>query len=144
FTVEGKNVRFGLSAIKNVGEGAIASLLEARGRLGRGFRSVFELAAELDLRLANKRVLESLVQAGAADALGAKRSAMTAAVDAALEWGQRRKTDRESGQGSLFGGGGPAAKVDDPKLPDLPDWDDKTRLPPGKAGLRFFVCGAPP
>ncbi|HJQ99846.1 MAG TPA: OB-fold nucleic acid binding domain-containing protein, partial [Candidatus Polarisedimenticolaceae bacterium] len=144
FTVEGSNVRFGLSAIKNVGEGAIASLLEARGRLGRGFRSVFELAAEIDLRLANKRVLESLVQAGAADALGGRRSAMTAAVDAALDWGQRRKTDRESGQGSLFGGGaGPAAKVDDPKLPDLPDWDDKTRLAHEKATLGFYVSGHP-
>src|SRR5262245_63264298 len=110
FTVEGGNVRFGLSAIKNVGEGAIASLVDGRTRLGRGFRSIFELAAEIDLRLANKRVLEWLVQAGAADTLGGRRSAMTAAVDAALEWGQRRKTDRESGQGSLFGGGGGAAK----------------------------------
>jgi DNA polymerase-3 subunit alpha len=143
FTVEGTNVRFGLSAIKNVGEGAIASLLEARERLHRGFRSMFELAAEIDLRLANKRVLESLVQAGAADALGGRRSAMTAAVDAALDWGQRRKTDRESGQGSLFGGGGPAAKVDDPKLPDLPDWDDKTRLAHEKATLGFYVSGHP-
>jgi DNA polymerase-3 subunit alpha len=143
FTVEGANVRFGLSAIKNVGEGAIASLVEARTKLGRGFKSVFELAAEIDLRLANKRVLESLVQAGAADALGGRRSAMTAAVDAALEWGQRRKTDRESGQGSLFGGGGPARVVDDPKLPDLPDWDDKTRLAHEKATLGFYVSGHP-
>jgi DNA polymerase III subunit alpha len=143
FTVEGKDVRFGLSAIKNVGEGAIASLVEARGRLGRGFRSLFELAAEIDLRLANKRVIESLVQAGAADAFGGRRSAMTAAVDAALEWGQRRKTDRESGQGSLFGGRGPASAPEDPKLPDLPEWDEKTRLAHEKATLGFYVSGHP-
>jgi DNA polymerase-3 subunit alpha len=143
FTVEGTNVRFGLSAIKNVGEGAIASLVEARDRLARGFRSLFELAAEIDLRLANKRVLESLVQAGAADALGGRRSSMTAAVDAALEWGQRRKTDRESGQGSLFAGRGPAAAPDDPKLPDLPEWDEKTRLAHEKATLGFYVSGHP-
>ena len=143
FTVEGTNVRFGLSAIKNVGEGAIASLVEARDRLARGFRSLYELAAEIDLRLANKRVLESLVQAGAADAFGGRRSSMTAAVDAALEWGQRRKTDRESGQGSLFGGSGPAAAPDDPKLPDLPEWDEKTRLAHEKATLGFYVSGHP-
>ncbi len=144
FTVEGGHVRFGLSAIKNVGEGAIESILEARTRLGRGFRSIFDLAAEIDLRLVNKRVLESLVQAGALDSLGARRSPMTAAVDAALEWGQKRRTDRESGQGNLFGGGtkggAPAAE---PKLPELPDWDERTRLAHEKATLGFYVTGHP-
>src|SRR5262249_25164926 len=74
FTVEGESVRFGLSASKNVGEAAILSILEARRRLGRPFRSIFDLAAEIDLRLANKRVLEALVQSGAADTLGGRRS----------------------------------------------------------------------
>jgi DNA polymerase-3 subunit alpha len=88
-------------------------------------------------------VLESLVQAGAADALGGKRSAMTAAIDAALEWGQRRKTDRESGQGSLFGARGATSEPADPKRPDLPDWDDTTRLAHEKATLGFYVSGHP-
>jgi DNA polymerase-3 subunit alpha len=146
FTVSGEHVRFGLSAIKNVGEGAIESLLEARRRLGRPFRSVFDLAGEIDLRLANKRVFEALACSGALDAFGAKRSEVHAAVDAALEWGQKRRTDRESGQGNLFGGGsGASDAVDAPaaSLPELPDWDERTRLAHEKATLGFYVSGHP-
>ncbi|HEX4825628.1 MAG TPA: DNA polymerase III subunit alpha [Candidatus Polarisedimenticolaceae bacterium] len=147
FTVDGDRVRFGLSAIKNVGEGAILSILEARERLSRPFRSIFELAAEIDLRLANKRVLEALVQSGAADTLGGRRSANFAAVDSALEWGAKRRTDRESGQGSLFlgGGGDGASSADTPEapLPDVPDWDERTRLAHEKATLGFYVSGHP-
>ncbi len=146
FTVEGADVRFGLSAIKNVGEGAIESLLEARRRLLRPFRSIFDLAGEIDLRLANKRVFEALAAAGALDAFNARRSQQHAAVDAALEWGQKRRTDRESGQGNLFGGGAnPAAAGDAPAalLPDLPDWDERTRLAQEKATLGFYVSGHP-
>jgi DNA polymerase-3 subunit alpha len=144
FTVEMANVRFGLSAIKNVGEGAILSLIEARARLVRPFASLFELASEIDLRLANKRVLEALVQSGALDGFGAKRSAQLAAVDAALEWGGKRRTDRESGQGNLFGGGGSSsAPPPEAKLPDLPDWDERTRLAHEKATLGFYVSGHP-
>jgi DNA polymerase III subunit alpha len=144
FTVEAGHVRFGLSAIKNVGEGAIQSLLEARLRLGRPFRSIFDLAAEIDLRLANKRVLESLVQAGALDTFGERRSRLTAAVDAALDWGQKTRTDRESGQGSLFGTAGAAVgAAPEPRLPDLADWDERTRLACEKATLGFYVTGHP-
>jgi DNA polymerase-3 subunit alpha len=146
FTVEGADVRFGLSAIKNVGEGAIESLLDARRRLSRPFRSIFDLAGEIDLRLANKRVFEALAAAGALDAFNAKRSQQHAAVDAALEWGQKRRTDRESGQGNLFGGAKTAdAAADAPAalLPDLPDWDERTRLAQEKATLGFYVSGHP-
>ena len=146
FTVHGEHVRFGLSAIKNVGEGAIESLLEARRRLGREFRSIFDLAGEIDLRLANKRVFEALSASGALDGFGARRSQMHAAVDAALEWGQKRRTDRESGQGNLFGGGAGSHEVAEAPtalLPDLPDWDERTRLAQEKATLGFYVSGHP-
>ena len=146
FTVEGDHVRFGLSAIKNVGEGAIESLLAARRRLDRPFRSMFELASEIDLRLANKRVFEALAASGALDSFGARRSQLHAAVDAALEWGQKRRTDRESGQGNLFGGGAAQdAAPDAPSggLPDILDWDERTRLAQEKATLGFYVSGHP-
>jgi DNA polymerase-3 subunit alpha len=146
FTVFDDHVRFGLSAIKNVGEGAIESLLEARGRLKRPFRSIFDLAGEIDLRLANKRVFEALAASGALDAFGCRRSQLHAAVDGALEWGQKRRTDRESGQGNLFGGAGaPRDAGDAPAamLPDLPDWDERTRLAHEKATLGFYVSGHP-
>jgi DNA polymerase-3 subunit alpha len=145
FTVFGEHVRFGLSAIKNVGEGAIESLLEARRRLSRPFRSIFDLAGEIDLRLANKRVFEALAAAGALDEFGARRSQLHAAVDAALEWGQKRRTDRESGQGNLFGGAAASDAGDQPAtpLPDVPEWDERTRLAYEKATLGFYVSGHP-
>ena len=146
FTVFSEHVRFGLSAIKNVGEGAIESLVEARRRLGRPFRSIFDLAGEIDLRLANKRVFEALAASGALDGFGARRAQLHAAVDAALEWGQKRRTDRESGQGNLFGAASEAQDAGDAPtspLPDVPDWDERTRLAHEKATLGFYVSGHP-
>jgi DNA polymerase-3 subunit alpha len=107
---------------------------------------MFELAGEIDLRLANKRVFEALAASGALDSFGARRSQLHAAVDAALEWGQKRRTDRESGQGNLFGGGGSKEAVTDGPaggLPDVPDWDERTRLAQEKATLGFYVTGHP-
>ena len=143
FTVEDGAIHFGLSAIKNVGEGAIESLLEARERVG-SFRSVFDLCGEADLRLMNKRVLEALNGSGALDSLGARRSQVAAVLDQAIEFGQKRRTDRESGQGSLFGGG-PEVAREEPSipLPDLPDWDERSRLAAEKSTLGFYVTGHP-
>lgn len=144
FTVEAGRVRFGLSAIKNVGEGAIRTILTARERRGP-FRSLHDLAADADLRLVNKRVLEALVQSGALDSTGGRRSQLAAVVDAAMESGQRRRADREAGQSSLFGGqevGAPDAE-ERAMLPDLPDWDERTRLAHEKATLGFYVTGHP-
>jgi DNA polymerase-3 subunit alpha len=114
FTVErDKGVRFGLTAIKNVGEGAIASLLAVRKKQGR-IRSLSTLCEELDLRLVNKRVFESLTKAGAFDSLAKGtqyeslptlelRPRLMATVDAACEHGARMQDDRARGQGGLFG-----------------------------------------
>ncbi len=110
FTVEDKGVRFGLTAIKNVGEGAIESLIKVRAKQGR-ITSLHALCDELDLRLFNKRVFESLAKAGALDSLAAgvaghareTRPRIVAAVDAACEYGARQQRDREQGQGGLFG-----------------------------------------
>ena len=115
FTVEpDKGVRFGLTAVKNVGEGAIASLLEVRKNQGR-IRSMVSLCEDLDLRLVNKRVFESLIKAGAFDSLAkgtpydplpstALRPRLMAAIDAACDYGARAQRDREQGQAQLFGG----------------------------------------
>src|SRR5262247_3323255 len=115
FTVEDRGVRYGLTAIKNVGEGAIESLIKVRAKQGR-ITSLHALCEELDLRLFNKRVFESLAKAGALDSLGAgvdgpareTRPRIVAAVDAACEYGARQQRDREQGQGGLFGGLEPA------------------------------------
>ena len=113
FTVDaGTGVRFGLTAIKNVGEGAIESLLAVRRAKGR-ITSLHALCEDLDLRLVNKRVFESLVKAGAFDSLAGAvtghprdvRPRLVAAVDAACEYGARLQRDRSEGQAQLFGGG---------------------------------------
>ncbi|HXH27652.1 MAG TPA: DNA polymerase III subunit alpha, partial [Candidatus Polarisedimenticolia bacterium] len=103
FTVEPKGILFGLSAVKNVGEGAVRQILEARGRLER-FGSLAALCAEVDLRAVNKRVIESLIKAGALDGLGPNRATLHAAVDGAMESAQKAQRDRDSGQVGLFGG----------------------------------------
>ncbi len=140
FTVDGAKIRFGLSAIKNAGEGAIRSIIEARSAGGR-FGSLHELCAGVDSRVVNKRVLEALVQSGALDSLGGRRSQLAAAIDSALESGQKLRADREAGQGSLFDAA-PGASAP-PALPDLPDWDEATRLGHEKASLGFYVTGHP-
>jgi DNA polymerase-3 subunit alpha len=102
FTVVGDAIRFGLGAVKGVGEGAIESVLAARRHVGR-FRSIPHLASEVDLRTVNRKVFESLIKAGAFDGLGGHRAALEQSLDGALEYAQRRRREREEGQGSLFG-----------------------------------------
>ena len=102
----GEAIRFGLAAIKNVGHNAIESILVARSVLQKegkpGFASLWEFCEKVDLRLMNKRVLESLIKAGAMDCFG-KRAAVMAALDTAIERAQKAQKDKESGQSGLFG-----------------------------------------
>jgi DNA polymerase III subunit alpha len=165
FTVEaGTGVRFGLTAIKNVGEGAIESLLEVRKKQGR-ITSLHGLCEDLDLRLANKRVFESLVKAGAFDSValasvngggnGASslvlRPRLLASIDAACEHGMRHQRDRDEGQAQLFGafgdhedssGTGDGASRIVP-LPEAPPWTDTERLAGEKETLGLYWSGHP-
>ena len=142
FTPDGDNIRFGLTAIKNVGDAAIQSVVSARGELGR-FDSLFQFCAHVDLRLLNKRVLESLNKAGAFDSLGAGRARLAAGVDEALEYGQRRHRIRESGQHGLFAAGSADAPEVFPPLPDAEEWSESERLTGEKEVLEFYVTGHP-
>jgi DNA polymerase-3 subunit alpha len=85
------------------------------------------------------------VQSGALDSLGARRSQLAAAIDAAMDYGGKQRADRDAGQSSLFGGGvfDPHPEETIPALPDLPDWDEATRLAHEKATLGFYVSGHP-
>src|SRR4029077_11650356 len=103
FTPVGEAIRFGLRAIKNVGENTVNGILAARAELGR-FTSIYQFCDHIDTRLLNKRVLESLIKSGAMDSLGARRSQMFAVIDRAMEKAQRRQREKISGQHGLFGG----------------------------------------
>jgi DNA polymerase-3 subunit alpha len=150
-TAEGvEAIGFGLAAIKNVGHNAIVSIIEARTALAAegktGFGTLWEFCEKVDLRLLNKRVLESLIKAGAMDAFG-KRGAVMAALDGAMERAQKAQKDEASGQHGLFGIFDsdvlPAAQGKAEELPNVPDWDEHTRLQNEKDVLGFFVSGHP-
>jgi DNA polymerase-3 subunit alpha len=143
FTVDGGRIRFGLLAVKNVGEAAIDALVEERR--GGAFGSLFELCSRVDLRKVNKRMLESLIRCGACDTLGGHRAQLLAALEEALEWGQRLQKERLSPQLALFDIGGPGEPLDaaPPPLPSVPRWDDATLLAAEKEALGFYVSGHP-
>lgn len=149
FTVVGdKRIRFGLGAIRNVGKGAIDSLLAAR--VEGPFASLHDLCGRVDLRLCNKRVFEALVAAGACDSLGGHRAQLLAALDHAISEAALQQEEAERGQGSLFGdllgdtsdtpsgnGRQPAA------LPNIPAWTESERLQREKELLGFYISGHP-
>ncbi|HTV54404.1 MAG TPA: DNA polymerase III subunit alpha [Terriglobia bacterium] len=142
FTPSGESVRFGLTAIKNVGEAAIESVLDSRKKLGR-FDSLYQFCEHVDLRLLNKRVIESLIKAGALDSLGANRAQMMAALDRAMELGQNRQRQQADGQGGLFGLLGQPSPVRSITLPDIPEWTETEKLAGEKEVLGFYVTGHP-
>ncbi|MCL5005173.1 MAG: DNA polymerase III subunit alpha [Acidobacteria bacterium] len=142
FTPSGNQIRFGLTAIKNVGDAAIASVLEARSKLGR-FDNLFQFCENVDLRLLNKRVIESLIKAGALDSLGARRTQLLAVLDRAMEWGQKRQRAAESGQHGLFGGADESDMAPPIGLPDVPELSEAERLAGEKELMGFYVTGHP-
>jgi DNA polymerase-3 subunit alpha len=153
FTVEETGVRFGLTAIKNVGEGAIESLLAVRRKLGR-ITSLHAVCEDLDLRLFNKRVFESLIKAGACDSLAAGyglsgqpsasvRPRLLAAIDPACEYGARHQRDRDEGQAQLFGGPAAGEGLKTASLPDAAAWTATEQLSFEKETLGLYWSGHP-
>jgi len=138
--VSDQRIRFGLGAVRNVGEGAIASIIA--GRQSGPYRSLVELCDRIDLRLCNKRVIESLIDAGACDSLGAERSQLVAALDHAFSEAQVRQQERFTGQHALFGDEAPVPRPSS-TLPDVPPWTEHERLTREKAVLGFFISGHP-
>jgi len=142
FTPHGEAIRFGLAAVKNVGGNAIESIVAARTKLKRPFASVFEFCEEVDLRLLNKRVLESLIKSGAMDLMG-RRAQLMEILDKAIDRAQKTQRDAESGQHGLFGVFLDEEPASNDKLPNVPDWDEHTRLTAEKEILGFFITGHP-
>jgi DNA polymerase III subunit alpha len=141
FTVVGEGrVRFGLGAVRNVGEGAIESII--RGRREKPFESLADFVERIDLRLCNKRVVESLIAAGACDALGGHRKQLCEALEAALGEAQLKQQERDAGQESLFGEAAPA-RTRAGQLPDVPPWTEAERLAKEKEVIGFFISGHP-
>ena len=142
FTPVGEAIRFGLRAIKNVGENTVKGILEARTELGK-FTSIYQFCDHIDIRLLNKRVLESLIKSGAMDTIGARRAQLFAVIDRVVELAQRRQRDRTSAQHGLFGGTAAAEEPADEPLPDLEEWAEQEMLSSEFATVGFYISGHP-
>ncbi|MDZ7330354.1 MAG: DNA polymerase III subunit alpha [candidate division KSB1 bacterium] len=142
FTVVNQAIRYGLGAIKNVGRNAINSILAARKKLGR-FKTIFDLVAHVDGRLVNKKVLESLIQAGAMDSLQGHRAQLMQSIDLAANYAQRIHLHRANGQTSIFDASGPSIGPDTPPLPDVAPWSHSEQLSREKDLLGFYFSGHP-
>lgn len=144
FTVVEDKIRFGLVAVKNVGETAIQSILTARRNEGR-FGTLYDFCERVDLRLVNKRVIESLVKCGAFDSLGARRAQLAAVVDKAMEAAASAQRDRAHGQVSLLDvlSASGTSRREAPPLPNLPEWDRLQLLTAEKETLGFYITGHP-
>ncbi|BCS54706.1 DNA polymerase III subunit alpha [Geobacter sp. SVR] len=143
FTVVGHSMRFGLGAVKGVGTGAVEAILEARG--DEPFKDIFDFCERIDMRRANKKVLEALIKCGAFDSTKAHRAALMEGLEAAMSYGQKIQEEKASAQVSLFG----TAEVvksngnGGMKLPNAAEWHDKQKLAFEKEALGFLITGHP-
>jgi DNA polymerase III subunit alpha len=141
FTPVGESIRFGLAAIKNVGENTAKAIRDSRLSSGE-FKALYDFCERIESRFLNKRVFESLIKSGAMDSLG-PREAMAASVDDALAALQRASRLRDSGQHGLFFGGGATEAPAPFLLRDAPLWSEEERLASEYAMLGFYVSGHP-
>ncbi|HXI11992.1 MAG TPA: DNA polymerase III subunit alpha [Thermoanaerobaculia bacterium] len=150
FTVVGETIRFGLGAVKGVGEGAIESILENRNRVGR-FTTLLQFCENADLRSCNKKVLEALIMSGSFDSFGMSRKALFDELEKTSDQAIKQKEEKESGQSSLFGAGSRAMVADTgttgPRermgVIAAEEWSDEEKLRHEKETLGFYITGHP-
>jgi DNA polymerase-3 subunit alpha len=143
FIVEEGEIRFGLAAVKGVGVGAVASLVEAREKCGGRFASLFSFCEQVDSRATNRTALEALVKSGSFDSLGLGRARLLEGLDGALRAGTRAQRDRDAGQLGLFGGGEAAAPAAPDELPEVPEWPETQKLAFEKEVLGLYLTSHP-
>ncbi|MCD6499857.1 MAG: DNA polymerase III subunit alpha [Deltaproteobacteria bacterium] len=139
-----KAIRFGLGAVKHVGEAAVQSILEARQE--GPFESIFDLLQRVDTKKVNRSVLEALIKAGALDGLatdGVHRAQLLASVGQALDFAQRIAKERASGQTNLFGAIDEPSVLGRPAYPDVPPWSAMELLQFERAAVGFYISGHP-
>jgi DNA polymerase-3 subunit alpha len=140
FTPVGEAIRFGLAAIKNVGEGTARAILESRGRIS-SFKTMYDFCDDVDPRVLNKRALESLIKSGAMDSLG-QRERLFASMDDAITSAQKLGHHRAVGQSGLFSGSMPA-EIYQRELREADPWAEHDRLAGEYATMGFYVSGHP-
>ena len=142
FVPTGTGIRFGLAAVKNVGAAAAESIVDGRAEPGSS-KDLYEFCERLDLGAVNRRVVESLIAAGACDSLGGHRAQLLEALERAMRNAQSVQDERRRGQISLFGGDSALEMEQQPALPDVPEWTETERLSNEKELLGFYVSSHP-
>ncbi|MEN6413234.1 MAG: DNA polymerase III subunit alpha [Veillonellales bacterium] len=141
FSVDGDAIRFGLAGVKNVGDNAIENIIEARSKADK-FSSLVDFCTRVDMRVVNKRVIESLIKCGAFDSFAARRSQLLAVLDRAVDAAAVRQRDLASGQMDLFGEE-TLTGINDIVLPDIPELPQEERLNLEKEMTGFYITGHP-
>jgi DNA polymerase-3 subunit alpha len=143
FRVVGEAIRFGLAAVKNVGDNAIEAIIEAREQDGP-FNALYDFCQRVNLKVVNRRVIESLIKCGAFDTTGETRAQMMAGLDEYLESGQKRQRDHEDGQISMFDDVEEAIQpVYRPRTLSVPEWEESQLLGHEKEVIGFYITGHP-
>jgi DNA polymerase-3 subunit alpha len=143
FTVEGeRTIRYGLGAIKGVGESALAGIVAEREQ-GEAFGSLYDFCRRVDMRKINRRVMESLVKAGALDSLGGHRASLNASLGKAMQIAEQHRRDMDSGQNDLFGLSPTAEADQDEPLEFAAEWSEEHVLQAEKETLGLYLSGHP-
>ncbi|MFC2157821.1 DNA polymerase III subunit alpha [Acidobacteriota bacterium] len=142
FVVEGENIRFGLAAVKNVGEGAVLSILEVRKKRGQ-FTYPFEIFEDVDSKTVNRKVIESFIKAGVFDSLGWKRSQLFHLVDQMIDYAHELQRVKASKQNLLFDGSPVATPTIPAEVKGMGEWNESLLLTYEKDALGFYITGHP-
>ncbi|MGB2601210.1 MAG: DNA polymerase III subunit alpha [Candidatus Omnitrophota bacterium] len=144
FTVVGSDIRFGLSAVKNVGSGAAESIISKRQEEGK-FESLYDFALKIDMKAVNRKVLESLIKCGAFDSIGIHRSQAMAVLDKVLDMASNANKDRNLGQMSFFddSNADESFKENFHDVPDIPEWSEYELLANEKEMIGFYITNHP-
>ena len=138
-------IRFGMMAVRGVGEKAVEAIIAERNAKGP-FKSLYDFAERVDLRQVSRATTEALIKCGAFSGVGARRSQLLAALEKAVDMGQRTQQDRRAGQLSMFGGeasAGAASRLPADSLPDIPELSDAELLKFEKELLGFYISSHP-
>ena len=142
FSVVSEDIRFGLKAVKNVGEGPVNTIIEARERIGK-FETIFQFIEEIDQKQVNRKALEALVQAGAMDSIDTNRAKLFANIDKIIAYGNAVQSDKDKGQFSIFGGEAEDIVYTHPEFIEVEEWSRSEKLKREKDILGYFVSGHP-
>lgn len=142
FSVADGRIYFGLAAIKGCGGPAAAAIVKTRQTDGP-FRDIFDFCERVDPSAVNRAAIESLIKAGAFDSLGGRRAQFAAVLERALQAGAAALADRKSGQKGLFGEDDDEPATAQAALPDIPEWDQRTRLNGEKEVLGYYLTSHP-